>query len=256
MISYADVEKLREMYAHGSAVLSLYLPVPLDPAGVRSLAARAGDLMAGVSAVSLDGLRTAGVRRPDRDAVRGALAAHGRDRLGHTVAFFAYEELGLFEAVRLPCVLLERAVLATRPHIRPLPAALQRCPDYRVAIADRRHAWVLAPRWAAREAKQRGAKLTVCHAWAPDYLALLSEAPVFDLAQCRGEEILSLGLHYAEITVGSSGVWPLLMRGSDACVLCEHSRTADIVVDSRGRAYRGGEAAGAHHRRTPEAALR
>jgi Bacterial archaeo-eukaryotic release factor family 10 len=144
MISYADVEKLRGMRAHGSAVLSLYLPVPLDPAGVRGLAARAGDLMAGVSAVTLDGVRTAGVRHADRDAVLGALAAHGRDWPGHTVAFFACEELDLSEAVPLPCVLPERAVLATRPHIRPLLAALQRCPDYRVVIADRRHAWVLS----------------------------------------------------------------------------------------------------------------
>ena len=44
----------------------------------------------------------------------------------------------------LPCLLQERAVLATRPHVRPLLAALQRCPDYRVVIADRRHSWVLS----------------------------------------------------------------------------------------------------------------
>jgi Bacterial archaeo-eukaryotic release factor family 10 len=56
---------------------------------------------------------------------------------------FACKELGLFEVLPLPCVLPERAVLATGPHIRPLLAALQRCPDYRVAIADREHAWVL-----------------------------------------------------------------------------------------------------------------
>ncbi len=41
MISHADVEKLRSIRAPGPAVLSLYLPVPLDPAGVRDLAARA-----------------------------------------------------------------------------------------------------------------------------------------------------------------------------------------------------------------------
>ena len=73
-----------------------------------------------------------------------ALAAHERDWLGHTVAFFACDQLGLFEALPLPCLLPERAVLATRAHVRPLLAALQRCPDYRVAIADRRHSWVLS----------------------------------------------------------------------------------------------------------------
>lgn len=145
MIGRADVEKLRSMRASESAVLSMYLPVPLDPAAVRGLAAEAGDLMVGVGTGGPAGASTAGVSDADRDAVLGVLAAHGRDWLGHTVAFFACRELGLFEALPLPGVRLpERAVLATRPHVRPLLAALQRCPDYRVAIADRRHAWVLS----------------------------------------------------------------------------------------------------------------
>ncbi|HYB15928.1 MAG TPA: hypothetical protein VEF71_10720 [Streptosporangiaceae bacterium] len=144
MISYADVEKLRGMRAPEPVVLSLYLPVPLDPAGVRGLAAEAGDLMAGAGADGLDGASIAKVGHADRDAVLSALAAHGRDWLGHTVAFFACQQLGLFETMPLPCVLPGRAVLATRPHVRPLLAALQRCPDYLVAIADRRHAWVLS----------------------------------------------------------------------------------------------------------------
>ena len=60
------------------------------------------------------------------------------------VAFFACQQLGLFEALPLPCVLPGRAVLATRPYVRPLLAAIQRCPDYRVAIISRRHAQVLS----------------------------------------------------------------------------------------------------------------
>jgi peptide chain release factor subunit 1 len=144
MISYQDVDKLRSMRAPGPAVLSVYLPVPLDPAGVRGLAARAGALMADASVAGPgDGSGTR-VSQADRQAVLGALAGHGRDWLGHTVAFFACGELGLFEVLPLPCVLPERAVLATRPHVLPLLAALQRCPDYRVAIADRQHAWVLS----------------------------------------------------------------------------------------------------------------
>ena len=46
MFSYADVEKLRSACATEPVVLSLYLPVPLDPAGLRGLAAEAGELMA------------------------------------------------------------------------------------------------------------------------------------------------------------------------------------------------------------------
>ena len=36
----------------------------------------------------------------------------------------------------------EMAVIATRPHVRPLLVALQRCPASYVAVVDRRHAWV------------------------------------------------------------------------------------------------------------------
>jgi peptide chain release factor subunit 1 len=144
MISYADVDKLRGVRAPGPAVLSLYLPVPLDPVGLRGLAAEARDLMSGVGASGPDGASTVQVGRADRQAVLGALAGHGRDWLGHTVAFFCCEQLDLFEALPLPCALPQRAVLATRPHVRPLLAAIHRCPDYRVAIADRRHAWVLS----------------------------------------------------------------------------------------------------------------
>jgi peptide chain release factor subunit 1 len=130
--------KLRSACAQEPVVLSLYLPVPRDPAGIRGLAAEAAGLMDNA------GAHGARVSRADRESVLDALAAHGRDWLGHTVAFFACEELGLSEALPLPCLLPERAVLARRPHIRPLLAALQRSPDYRVAIADRERSWVLS----------------------------------------------------------------------------------------------------------------
>ncbi|HEY1320689.1 MAG TPA: hypothetical protein VGF32_10605 [Streptosporangiaceae bacterium] len=144
MISHADVEKLRGMRAPGPAVLSLYLPVPPGPAGVQGLAARAEDLMAGAGAGGPAGASIARAGHADRDAVLGELAAHGPDWTGRTVAFFACQQLGLFEALPLPCVLPRRAVLATRPHVRPLLAVIQRCPDYLVAITGRRHAWVLS----------------------------------------------------------------------------------------------------------------
>jgi hypothetical protein len=144
MISYADVEKLRSLRAPEPAVLSLYLPVPLDPAGLRGLSARAGELMTGARAAGADASMEAGVSVPDRTAVLDVLAVYGRDWLGHAVAVFACGELDLLKTLTLPCLLPERAVLAARPHVRPLLAALQRCPDYQVAVADRGHAWVLS----------------------------------------------------------------------------------------------------------------
>jgi peptide chain release factor subunit 1 len=142
MICHEEVNKLLSVQADGPSVLSLYLWVPLDPAALRGLPARAGELfaLAARGGPGLPGLVQ--VRAGERRAVRGLLAAHARDWLGHTVALFACGQLGLAEAVPLPCRLQERAVLATRPHVRPLLLAIQRCPAYRAAVVDRRHAWL------------------------------------------------------------------------------------------------------------------
>lgn len=146
---YGAARNLLSIRAATPAVLSLYLPVPLDPAGLRSLSAQAGNLMASASTggpdvTGPDGAGAISVGRDDRDAVLGELAVHEREWLGRTVAFFACAELGLLEALPLPSVMPARAVLATRPHIRPMLAALQRYPDYRVMIVDRRNAWLLS----------------------------------------------------------------------------------------------------------------
>ena len=67
----------------------------------------------------------------------------------------------------------------------------------------------LALHWAAREASDRGTTLTVCHAWAPEDLALPIEPPLFDLARRQGEEIVQ-------------GAWctPSRSRAPAACSRC------------------------------------
>ena len=144
MISRADVDKLLQVRAAGPWLLSLYAQVPLDPAELRGLPAHAGELFA-LAARDGPGVPAAvRVGAADARAVRGLLASRARDWLGHTVAIFACAELGLAEAIPLPCQLQERAVLAARPHVRPLLLAIQRCPAYRVAVVDRRHAWLFS----------------------------------------------------------------------------------------------------------------
>jgi hypothetical protein len=133
MITRADIDKLLGLSAAGPSLLSLYLRVPVDPAQLRELPARADELL---------GKPIQAVQR-ERDAVRQLLADHARDWLGHTIAVFSCTELRLAEAIPLPDRLPERAVLAARPHIRPLLLAIQRCPTYLVVVVNRRHAWLL-----------------------------------------------------------------------------------------------------------------
>jgi Bacterial archaeo-eukaryotic release factor family 10 len=144
MISRTDVDKLLEVRAAGPSLLSLYVQVPVDPAGLRGLPVHAGELFA-LAAREGPGVQAAvRVGAADARAVLGLLASRARDWLGHTVAIFACADLGLAEAIPLPCRLQERAVLAVRPHVRPLLLAIQRCPAYRVVVVNRRRGWLFS----------------------------------------------------------------------------------------------------------------
>ena len=143
MISQADVGKLLSIRATEASVLSLFIQVPMDPHAQRGLPARAEELVALAARGRPDDPAAVRVAEGDRRAVRTMLQARARDWAGHTVAIFACDQAGLAEAISLPCRLQERAVLAARPHVRPLLLALQRCPPHYVVVVDRRHAWVL-----------------------------------------------------------------------------------------------------------------
>jgi hypothetical protein len=139
MITYAEVEKLRSTRVADQSVLSLYVYVPSDPASLRQLSARAADLMEAAAARTPDTLH-----RADELLAGRTLAQHAREWLGHTLGIFVSEQLGLLDLVPLPGRFAERAVLAARPHLRPLLTALERCPDHRIVVIDQRHAWLIA----------------------------------------------------------------------------------------------------------------
>jgi len=139
MITTTDIDKLLSIRAPHETVLSLYVAVPLDPAGLRELPAKASDLIR-EAASGGPGLASA----EDTRVVCEAVTAHARQNLGCTLGVFSCAELGLHEVVPLPGGLAERAVLAVRPHVRPLLAAVQRYPDHRIVIIDHRHVWLLA----------------------------------------------------------------------------------------------------------------
>lgn len=90
--------------------------------------------------------------------------------------------------------------------------------------------------WAAREARERGTLLTVCHAWALGCPAPPGGSAARDLAQRNGQQTLDRGLQYAQAVMGLSAARPLLAEGPAARVLCEHSADAEMVVlGSRGQ---------------------
>jgi hypothetical protein len=123
MITPAEVEKLSRVHAVEPIVLSVYLNVPRSPAGLAGLPGRVEEL---VGAAECDAGQSGYLRQEDRRSVRDEMALAGPDWRGHPVAVFACAEVGLLEVVGLPEAsgAPERAVLGTRPHIRPLLAAL------------------------------------------------------------------------------------------------------------------------------------
>jgi peptide chain release factor subunit 1 len=142
MITAAAAERLRAWRADAPAVLSLYLSVPVDVAEHRGLPARARELIRAAAAREPQAQGRA-VSDADIEAVVGAVDQRSQEWLGHTVGLFACARTGLFEAVPMPRSPAEQAVIADRPQIRPLLAALQRHPAFRAAVVDTKHAWVL-----------------------------------------------------------------------------------------------------------------
>jgi peptide chain release factor subunit 1 len=141
VITRAEADELRNMTAPAPSVLSVYLQVPVDLAEHRGLPTRARELIKSAASRQPDG--GADVRVVDLESVAEAVDSRSNEWLGHTAAIFACAEIGLLVALPLPGRLTEQAIIARRPHIRPLLAAMQRNPEFRAAIVDAKRAWIL-----------------------------------------------------------------------------------------------------------------
>jgi len=137
MITYGEVEKLRSSRAADQSVLSLYVYVPPDSADLGELPVRAVDLIEAATKLTPDTMH-----REDELLARRTLGRYARQWLGHTLGIFVSGQLGLLEVVPMPGRFAERAVLAARPHLRPVLAGLERHADHRIVIIDDRHAWL------------------------------------------------------------------------------------------------------------------
>lgn len=126
-------------------VLSALWTLPRDPAEVsHGLGTRLHSLFSDVQAQvarETDDRRRQSLNA-DIEAARTALFAGARNWVGRSVAVFAARDLDLFLELRFPCALPNRAVLGTRPHVRPLLAARRRCVPYCAAVVDRRRSWL------------------------------------------------------------------------------------------------------------------
>lgn len=142
MIGAEGLTKLLTIQAPDPGIVSVYLSVPLDPAQRRGMSARLDDLLAQADQPAGDGESLARARRSELPVIRQAVSAHAHEWLGRSVAIFGYTGLGLLETIPLRGDVRERAVIGTRPYIRPLLAELQRSPSYVAAVVDRRHAWL------------------------------------------------------------------------------------------------------------------
>ena len=157
MFTHAEVAKLSAIHTVEPMVLSVYLNVPPRPAELGRLPARASELIAAAERAAG---RTGRLREEDRYSVREQLAAVGRDWPGRTAAIFACADVGLLEAFPLPGRLPERAVLGTRPHVRPLLFALEHCP------APDRVRELAAPviaRWTGEQAQRLAGEILAIH---------------------------------------------------------------------------------------------
>jgi peptide chain release factor subunit 1 len=171
MIPYGGrIGELLGMRSQEPDVLSVYLRIEPDPAGLRSAPTRleaALDRLAEECPDMGPGRRKA--LMTDMEAVRPA-AERAREWLGRVplrgVALFAASGLGLFDEVRLPSRPVELAVLDTRPYLRPLLALHARCEPYCVVVVDAEHAWIAT---SGPDGVRQDTRLTTARPRKPDY---------------------------------------------------------------------------------------
>lgn len=145
MIDAAGITRLLGMHSPDNKIVSAYVTVPLDPAQRRGMPAHLEDVLArNDGAQAQAGLEQAwtDARRTELPAMREEVSSHAGEWLGRSVAIFACTGLGLLESIPLQTTVPERAIVGSRPYVRPLLAEIQRRPRYLVAVVDRRNAWL------------------------------------------------------------------------------------------------------------------
>lgn len=210
MIGLADTEKLLRAHCSEPVLLSLFLWVPADPAQLRELPARADELFDLAARDGADGPVRVGAA--ERQTVRELISGQARNWLGQSVAIFACADIGLTEVFPLPVRLQERAVLGTRPHVRPLLATIWQHPSFRAVVADRRHGWLFSVDGdQISETRLPDAEIVRSHGFSGWYglAAYRTNERVIELARHHYRDIADL----LDQAVSESGPEPLVIGG-------------------------------------------
>lgn len=140
MIDAKQVTRLLQYDDPDNVLLSVHLTVPAEVPGLREMSVRLDSMLSALEAPA--GHRARAALTAEAEAIRGAVAEHARDWLGHGVALFNSAALGLHEEVPVATPLPERAILGKRPYVRLLLSALRHVRPYFVVVVDRRQAWM------------------------------------------------------------------------------------------------------------------
>jgi peptide chain release factor subunit 1 len=147
MLTAQTIDRVTQFDGGGLPVLSLYVPIPVDPAARMGLHSRVNSLLDDVRQLGKsDGSLERAAALSLREDVQRVDAAAADDHWAPAaVAVFSCSGAGLFVEIRLPRWLDDRVLVDTTPWVRPMRAILDEYHRYCVAVLDATdaHLWEL-----------------------------------------------------------------------------------------------------------------
>ncbi|WP_350278141.1 hypothetical protein [Kribbella sp. HUAS MG21] len=163
-VTAQDIGRVIGLHGDGLPVVSLYAQIPLDPAERGGLMGRVRSLLADVREAadgqSVDHAARMSLRE-DLQRIEEAFRSEGRWPGTRSVAVFACSGRGVFEEIRLPRPVRDRAVVDETAFVRPVLAVLDQYPRCCVVLVDAAvtHVWELYQGELSEVRTLRGRKL-------------------------------------------------------------------------------------------------
>ncbi len=138
MLTAETVDRIVRFDGEDLPVLSLYVPVDIDPGNRERLAGRVSSLLDSIDALARDPSAEHAVRmsvRADMERIREAVVTEHWRPGG--MAIFACSGRDLYDKIPLPRRVRDRVMVDTRPYARPLLAVLDEYHRTCVAVVDK-----------------------------------------------------------------------------------------------------------------------